>query len=83
VNASAGFAGSIRLLIIQGGLFSNPKPSTTAFITLPVWSDQPINAQKAHDDGYAMRLVWDHLTEEILFGAIQGLVLVNELLVYY
>jgi glucuronosyltransferase len=41
------------------------------FIALPVFADQPINAQKAHDDGYAIRLDWDNLTEEILYDAIQ------------
>ena len=30
-----------------------------------------INAQKAHDGGYAIRLNWDELTEETLYGAIQ------------
>jgi glucuronosyltransferase len=40
---------------------------------MPVFADQPINAQKAHDDGYAIRIDLDNLTEEILYDAIQRL----------
>ncbi|KAI9556580.1 UDP-glycosyltransferase 208A1 [Daphnia sinensis] len=40
-------------------------------IFLPISSDQPINAQKAEDDGYAIRINWDDLTEEDLYNAIQ------------
>ncbi|EFX64661.1 hypothetical protein DAPPUDRAFT_66055 [Daphnia pulex] len=63
----------IRLLITHGGLNSKQEAvyHGVPFIALPVFADQPINAQKAHDDGYAIRLDWDNLTEEILFDAIQ------------
>jgi UDP:flavonoid glycosyltransferase YjiC (YdhE family) len=64
-----------RLFISHGGLLSKQE---TIFhgvpaIFLPVWADQPINAQKAEDDGYAIRLCWDELTEEILYNAIQAI----------
>ncbi|XP_046635580.1 UDP-glycosyltransferase UGT5-like [Daphnia pulicaria] len=64
-----------RLFISHGGLLSKQE---TVFhgvpaIFLPVWADQPINAQKAEDDGYAIRLCWDELTEEILYDAIQAI----------
>jgi glucuronosyltransferase len=67
-----------RLFISHGGLLSKQE---TVFhgvpaIFLPVWADQPINAQKAEDDGYAIRLCWDELTEEILYNAVQ-LILTN------
>ena len=63
----------IRLFITHGGLFSNQEAvyHGVPFIVLPIFADQPINAQKAHDDGYAIRLNWDELTEETLYGAIQ------------
>ena len=63
----------IRLFITHGGLFSNQEAvyHGVPFIALPVFADQPLNAQKAQDDGYAIRLHWDTLTEEILYDAIQ------------
>ena len=63
----------IQLFITHGGLFSNQEAvyHGVPFIVLPVFADQPINAQKAHNDGYAIRLNWDELTEETLYGAIQ------------
>lgn len=62
-----------RLFITHGGLFSNQEAvyHGVPFIALPVFADQPINAQKAHDDGYAIRLDWDELSEEVLYNAIQ------------
>ncbi|XP_046442503.1 uncharacterized protein LOC124192956 isoform X1 [Daphnia pulex] len=47
----------IRLLITHGGLNSKQEAvyHGVPFIALPVFADQPINAQKAHDDGYAVR----------------------------
>jgi glucuronosyltransferase len=63
----------IRLFITHGGLFSVQEAvyHGVPFIALPVFADQPINAQKAQDDGYAIRLDWDNLTEEILYSSIQ------------
>ena len=63
----------IRLFITHCGLNSKQEAvyNGVPFIALPVFADQPINAQKAHDDGYAIRLDWDNLTEEILYDAIQ------------
>lgn len=63
----------VRLFITHGGLFSIQEAvyHSVPFIALPVFFDQPINAQKAHEDGYAIRLDWDDLTEETLFNAIQ------------
>ena len=63
----------IRLFVTHGGLNSIQEAvfHGIPLIALPVFSDQPVNAQKAQDDGYAIRLDWGYLTEEILFGAIQ------------
>lgn len=63
----------VRLFITHGGLFSNQEAvfHGVPLIVLPVFADQPINAQKALDDGYAIRLDWDNLNEEILFNSIQ------------
>jgi UDP:flavonoid glycosyltransferase YjiC (YdhE family) len=63
----------IHLFITHCGLNSKQEAvyNGVPFIALPVFADQPINAQKAHDDGYAIRLDWDNLTEEILFDANQ------------
>ena len=63
----------IRLFITHGGLNSKQEAvyHGVPFIVMPVFADQPINAQKAHDDGNAIRLYWDNLTEEILYDAIQ------------
>ena len=63
----------IRMFITHGGLFSIQEAvyHGVPFVALPVFADQPINAQKAQDDGYAIRIDWDNLTEGILFDAIQ------------
>lgn len=63
----------IRLFITHGGLLSNQEAvyHGVPFIALPVFADQPVNAQKANDDGYAIRLHWDDLTESVLYQAIQ------------
>jgi glucuronosyltransferase len=63
----------IRLFITHGGLFSNQEAvyHGVPFIVMPIFADQPINAQKAHDDGYAIRVDMDSMSEEILFDAIQ------------
>ena len=68
----------IRLFITHGGLFSNQEAvyHGVPFIVMPVFADQPINAQKAHDDGYAIRIDLDNLTEEILYDAIQRILTV-------
>jgi glucuronosyltransferase len=64
-----------RLFISHGGLLSKQE---TVFhgvpaIFLPIFADQPINAQKAEDDGYAIRLDLGKLTEEILYNSIQAI----------
>ena len=63
----------IRLFITHGGIFSNQEAvyHGVPLIVLPVYSDQPVNAQKAQDDGYGIRLDWGDLNEEILLNAIQ------------
>ena len=62
-----------RLFITHCGLLSKQEAvyHGVPFIARPVWSDQPINAQKAEEDGYAIRLHWDELTEQVLYDAIQ------------
>ena len=62
----------IRLFITHGGLFSNQEAvyHGVPFIVFPIFADQPLNAQKAHDDGYANRLDLDDITEDILYEAI-------------
>ncbi|EFX66425.1 hypothetical protein DAPPUDRAFT_64710 [Daphnia pulex] len=62
-----------RLFITHCGLLSKQEAvyHGVPFIALPVWSDQPINAQKAQEDGYAIKLDWNQLTEEVLYDAIQ------------
>ncbi|KAK4009085.1 hypothetical protein OUZ56_014222 [Daphnia magna] len=63
----------MRLFITHGGVNSIQEAvyHNIPLIILPVLVDQPLNAQKAQDDGYAIRLDWDNLTEEILFNAIE------------
>lgn len=63
----------VRLFITHGGLLSIQEAvyHSVPLIVLPVFADQPINAKKAHQDGYAIRLDWDHLNEDILYDAIQ------------
>jgi glucuronosyltransferase len=56
VDASTGFIlghPKIRLLITHGRLNSKQEAvyHGVSFIALSVFADQPINAQKAHDDG--------------------------------
>ncbi|XP_057380501.1 UDP-glycosyltransferase UGT5-like [Daphnia carinata] len=62
-----------RLFITHCGLLSKQEAvfHGVPFIALPVWSDQPINSQKASDDGYAIRLYWNNLTEEVLYQSIE------------
>ena len=64
-----------RLFIFHGGLLSKQETvyHGVPAIFLPINADQPINAQKAEDDGYALRLNWDELTEEILYNAVQDI----------
>ncbi|KAI9554593.1 UDP-glycosyltransferase 208B2 [Daphnia sinensis] len=63
----------MRLFITHGGVNSIQEAvyHNVPLIILPVLVDQPINAKKAQDDGYAIRLHWDNLTDDILFNAIQ------------
>lgn len=63
----------VRLLISHGGLLSQFETIYDGIpsICLPVWGDHPINAQKSEDDGYAIRINWNDLTEEKLYNAIQ------------
>lgn len=58
-----------RLLITHGGLFSNQEAvyHGVPLISMPVFADQFINAQKAHDDGYAIYFDWDKVAEEDAF----------------
>ena len=62
-----------RLFITHCGLNSKQEAvyHGVPFIALPVFADQPLNAQKAEADGYAIRLDWDNLSEETLYDAIQ------------
>lgn len=66
-----------RLFITHGGLFSNQEAvyHGVPLIALPVFADQPINAQKIHDDGYGILLNWDNLTEQNLYEAIQEILI--------
>ena len=63
-----------RLFVTHGGLFSNQEAvyHGVPLISIPIYSDQFINAQKAQDDGYAIHFDWDQLSEEnALYNAIQ------------
>lgn len=66
-----------RLFITHCGLNSKQEAvyHGVPFIALPVFADQPLNAQKAESDGYAIRLDWDNLSEETLYDAIQSIFL--------
>lgn len=66
----------VRLFISHGGLLSIQEAvyHGVPAIFLPVFADQPINAQKAVDDGYAICLNWDDITEDSLYNAIQQIV---------
>ncbi len=62
-----------KLFINHGGLNSKQEAvyHGVPFIALPIFSDQPINAQRAEADGYAIRLDWNSLNGQIFFDAIQ------------
>lgn len=62
-----------RLFVTHGGLFSNQEAvyHGVPLIVLPVFADQPLNARKAHRDGYAIHLDWESLTERSFHDAIQ------------
>lgn len=62
-----------RLFITHGGLFSIQESvyHGVPLIILPVFADQPLNAQKAENDGYGIQLDWDMLTAEQLYQSIQ------------
>ena len=63
-----------RLFVTHGGLFSNQEAvyHGVPLISIPIYSDQFINAQKAQDDGYAIHFDWDQVSEEnALYNAIQ------------
>jgi glucuronosyltransferase len=63
-----------RLFITHGGLCSNQEAvyHGVPLIAMPVFADQFINAQKAHDDGYAIRFEWDKMAQEgALYEVIQ------------
>ncbi|XP_059350962.1 UDP-glycosyltransferase UGT5-like [Daphnia carinata] len=51
----------VRLIISHAGLLSKQEAIhyDVPAIFMPISSDQPINAQKAEDDGYAIRINWD------------------------
>ena len=63
----------MRLFITHGGLCSMQESVFHAvpMIGLPVFCDQAPNMNKAQNDGYAIRLHWHTLTEQILYNAIQ------------
>ena len=63
-----------RLFISHGGLFSNQEAvyHQVPLISIPIYSDQFINAQKAQEDGYAIHFDWDLVpVENALYNAIQ------------
>ena len=63
-----------RLFLTHGGLFSNQEAvyHGVPLISMPVFADQFINAQKAQDDGYAIHFDWDKVAQEgALYDAIQ------------
>ena len=67
----------IKLFITHGGLFSNQEAvhHGVPLIGLPVYADQFSNVKRAEQDGYAIFLNWETLTEEILYDAIQRVLL--------
>ncbi|XP_057376045.1 UDP-glycosyltransferase UGT5-like [Daphnia carinata] len=67
----------MRLFITHGGINSIQEAvyHKVPLIILPVFIDQPLNAKKAEDDGFAIHLDWNNLTEEILFNAIEQILI--------
>lgn len=65
-----------RLFITHGGLLSNQEAvyHKVPLIALPILWDQPLNAQKIHNDGYGIRIDWGNLSEEVLFAAVMDII---------
>ena len=63
----------IRLFVTHAGLASIEEAvyHGVPLIALPVFGDQPWNAQKINKDGNGICLKWDNLSEQILYDAIQ------------
>ena len=66
-----------RVFITHGGLFSNQEAvyHGVPLIGLPVFGDQSHYMLKAQKDGYAIHLNWMTLTEDILYEAIQEILM--------
>lgn len=66
----------MRLLMTHGGLYSNQETvwSGVPLIGFPVFGDQTNYVVKAQRDGYALKLDWMTLTEDILFDSIQEII---------
>ena len=60
----------------HGGLYSNQETvwSGVPLIGFPVFGDQSNYVVKAEKDGYAIKLDWMTVTEDILFDSIQEIV---------
>ena len=62
-----------RLFITHAGLSSVEEAvyHGVSLIALPVYIDQPVNADKMQKDCYGIALDWDLLSEHVFYDAIQ------------
>ena len=61
-----------KLFLSHGGLYSNQEAMWfgVPLIGFPVFGDQTSYINKAVNDGYAMRIDWEYMTEESLYNGI-------------
>lgn len=67
---------NVRLFITHGGLMGTQEAvyHGVPLLYLPFGLDQKANARKAEREGSGLNLRWAHLTEQVLYDAINKLI---------